>query len=155
MAPRHVYLVEHDPQALRALYTNIRHCDATESVTVITASFPDAVRRLPKNLQADMLFLDPPYASDMGETTLAALEGYGVLAPQGTIIWQHSTQHAVPPRYCSCLCGTVGVIAIVNSRSTHITVLIRSVCSVCIQRCDLSAQVELHRMFHQTYGKLC
>jgi 16S rRNA (guanine(966)-N(2))-methyltransferase RsmD len=93
---KHVYLVEHDPQALRSLYTNVRHCDATAAVTIITASLPHAVRKLPKNLQADVLFLDPPYASDMGETTLAALDGSGVLAPQGIIIWQHATQRSVP-----------------------------------------------------------
>lgn len=93
---QHVYLVEHDPRALHSLYTNIHHCDATDAVTVVTASLPHAVRRLPKNLQADMVFLDPPYASNMGETTLAALDGSGVLAPQGMIIWQHATQHAVP-----------------------------------------------------------
>jgi 16S rRNA (guanine966-N2)-methyltransferase len=93
---RHVYLVEHDPQALHTLHTNVRHCDASAAVTVIAAPLPRAARRLPKNLQADMLFLDPPYASDLGEITLAALHGSGVVAPQGMVIWQHSTQRAVP-----------------------------------------------------------
>jgi 16S rRNA (guanine(966)-N(2))-methyltransferase RsmD len=93
---RHIYLVEHDPQALRTLFTNIRHCDAVDAVTVITASLPGAVRRLPQNVQADILFLDPPYASNLGEMTLAALEGHSVLAPHSTLIWQHAAQQMAP-----------------------------------------------------------
>ena len=93
---RHVYFVEQDPRALRMLQANIHHCEATAAVTVIAAALPDAIRKMPKHIQADMLFLDPPYASDVGERTLAALEGAGILAPQGLLIWQHAAQHAVP-----------------------------------------------------------
>ena len=41
--------------------------------TIVAASLPQALQQLPASLQADILFLDPPYASDLAEVTLAAL----------------------------------------------------------------------------------
>jgi 16S rRNA G966 N2-methylase RsmD len=43
-----------------------------------------------------MLFLDPPYASNFAEATLAALTRRSILAPQGVVIWQHAVRHEVP-----------------------------------------------------------
>jgi 16S rRNA (guanine(966)-N(2))-methyltransferase RsmD len=105
---RHVYFVEHDPRALRLLHANIRHCEATAVVTVIAATLPEAVRRLSRHVQADMVFLDPPYMSDLGERTLAALYSSAILRSQGMVIWQHAAQHAVP--------STVGQMPIWQSR---------------------------------------
>ena len=39
---------------------------------------PQALQQLPASLQADILFLDPPYASDLAEGTLAALAERGL-----------------------------------------------------------------------------
>ena len=48
-----------------------------------------------------MLFLDPPYASDLAEVTLvaladAALAGRRILAAHGVLIWQHTARRAIP-----------------------------------------------------------
>jgi 16S rRNA G966 N2-methylase RsmD len=57
---------------------------------------PQALHRLPAGLRADILFLDPPYASDLGEMTLAALQTLPLLLPHGLVIWQHAAQRQVP-----------------------------------------------------------
>jgi 16S rRNA G966 N2-methylase RsmD len=44
-----------------------------------------------------MLFLDPPYASDLAEVTLTALVERRILAAHGVLIWQHMACRAVPP----------------------------------------------------------
>jgi 16S rRNA G966 N2-methylase RsmD len=44
-----------------------------------------------------MIFLDPPYASHMGEMTLTALAGRHVLTPHGVLIWQHAARDLAPP----------------------------------------------------------
>lgn len=94
---RHVYFVEHDRRALMSLQTNIQHCALQEQATVLAATLPQALQKLPGALQADMVFLDPPYISDLAEVTLDGLASCGLLAAQGILIWQHWTQKVVPP----------------------------------------------------------
>ena len=86
----HVYFVENDRRALLALRTNISHCGAESRTTIVAAALPQAVRKLPAAQQVDVLFLDPPYASELAEATLITLNDCGILAPDGLIAWQHA-----------------------------------------------------------------
>jgi 16S rRNA (guanine966-N2)-methyltransferase len=92
-----VYFVEHDRRALRALQANVSRCAMVGRATIVAASLPQALQQLPVLLQADMLFLDPPYASDLAEVTLTALVERRILAAYGVLIWQHTVRRAVPP----------------------------------------------------------
>jgi len=92
---RHVYFVEHDRRALMALQANIRHCDMVGRTTIVAASLPQALCQLPVSCQADLVFLDPPYASELAEVTLAALAAHPVLAAQGILIWQHMARRRI------------------------------------------------------------
>jgi 16S rRNA (guanine(966)-N(2))-methyltransferase RsmD len=92
-----VYFVEHDRRALRALQANISRCAMLGRATIVAAPLPQALQQLPALLQADMLFLDPPYASDLTEVTLTALLERRILAAHGVLIWQHMARRAVPP----------------------------------------------------------
>ena len=96
-----VYFVEHDRRALMTLRANISRCKMLGRTTIVAAPLPQALWQLPATLQADMLFLDPPYASDLAEVTLAALAdaalaGRRILAPHGVLIWQHTARRAIP-----------------------------------------------------------
>jgi 16S rRNA (guanine966-N2)-methyltransferase len=91
-----VYFIEQDRRVVAALQHNVRQCAVSDRATIIAASLPQAVQRLPATLQADILFLDPPYASELAEQTLAALEPLSLLAPHGVVIWQHAVRHQVP-----------------------------------------------------------
>jgi 16S rRNA G966 N2-methylase RsmD len=62
----------------------------------VAVPLPQALQQLPASLQADILFLDPPYASDLAEVTLAALAECHLLAAHGILIWQHMTRRAIP-----------------------------------------------------------
>ena len=92
-----VYFVEHDRRALRALQANISRCAMLGRATIVAAPLPQALQQLPVLLQADMLFLDPPYASDLAEVTLTALAERRILATHGVLIWQHMVRRAVLP----------------------------------------------------------
>src|ERR1700752_3719208 len=61
---REVYFVEHDRSDLLTLHENTSRCNMVWRATIVAAPLPQALRQLPSTLQADMLFLDPPYASD-------------------------------------------------------------------------------------------
>jgi 16S rRNA (guanine(966)-N(2))-methyltransferase RsmD len=93
---RKVYFVEYDRRALTILQANISRCNMVGRTTIVAAPLPQALRRLPMTLQADMLFLDPPYASDLAEVTLAALAERRILAAHGVLIWQHMARCAIP-----------------------------------------------------------
>lgn len=94
---REVYFVEHDRRALITLQANISRCNMVGRATIVAAPLPQALRRLPATVQADMLFLDPPYASDLAEVTLAALAERRILAAHGVCIWQHMARRVIPP----------------------------------------------------------
>ena len=89
---RHVYFVENDRRALLALHTNISRCGAESQVTIVAAALPQAVRKLPAAQQVDILFLDPPYASDLAAATLVASGDCSLLASHGLIVWQHAVR---------------------------------------------------------------
>ena len=96
---RHVYFVEKDRCALTVLRANIRRCGAGPQATVVAAELPEALRMLPVTPQADVIFMDPPYASDLAPTTLGALHECGLLSGHGLIVWQHAALRAThtPP----------------------------------------------------------
>jgi 16S rRNA (guanine(966)-N(2))-methyltransferase RsmD len=93
---RYVYFIEHDRRVLPILRANIQCCAVAGRSTVVAAALPQALQQLPVTLQVDMLFLDPPYASDLAEATLAALAEVQFLAAHGVVIWQHAARRRVP-----------------------------------------------------------
>ena len=93
---REVYFVEPDRCAVRILQANISRCHMQGRTTIVAAPLPQALRQLPATVQADMLFLDPPYASDLAEVTLAALAERRILTAHGVLIWQHMARRVIP-----------------------------------------------------------
>jgi 16S rRNA (guanine966-N2)-methyltransferase len=90
------YFVERDPQALQVLQANIERCGMTARAAVISGTLPAVLSRLPAEVRAGIVFLDPPYASDLAERTLAELERLPLLAPDGVLVWQHAVRHLAP-----------------------------------------------------------
>ena len=93
---REVMFVEHDHRTVAVLQDNIQRCAVADQTTIIRASLPQALQQVTAAAPVDLLFLDPPYASDLAEMTLDALQGMALLALHGVLIWQHAVQHAVP-----------------------------------------------------------
>ena len=95
----HVYFVENDGRALAALRANIRHCGFEPQATVLAAALPEGLERLPVTTHADVIFMDPPYASDLARATLSALDERGLLSVGALVVWQHAARRApdAPP----------------------------------------------------------
>jgi 16S rRNA (guanine(966)-N(2))-methyltransferase RsmD len=93
---RQGYFVEHDPRTLRVLRANVDACAMTDRATIVASTLPQALGRLPGQVRADVIFLDPPYASDLGEQTLEAIGSLSLLAPHGVVIWQHTAYRCAP-----------------------------------------------------------
>ena len=69
--------------------------------TVLAAELPQALQKLPATPQADIIFLDPPYASHLAPATLGAVDEQGLLTADGLIVWQHAARNQphAPPRH--------------------------------------------------------
>ncbi len=74
--------IEHDRAALAVLRANIAACGATERCRVVAA---DATRP-PPGRPATLVFMDPPYATDLAAPTLRALHGANWLAPHALLL---------------------------------------------------------------------
>jgi 16S rRNA (guanine(966)-N(2))-methyltransferase RsmD len=93
---RQAFFVERDRRTVAVLQDNIQRCAVADRTTVIVDALPQALQQVTATASVDVLFLDPPYDSDLAETTLDALQGMALLALHGILIWQHAVQHAVP-----------------------------------------------------------
>jgi 16S rRNA (guanine966-N2)-methyltransferase len=89
----HVTFVERDPRALDALVENIRTLDLEPRTHVARGDVARQLARLAvAGRRFEIVFLDPPYATDDGERALAALGGGALLVSDGLVIAQHLTK---------------------------------------------------------------
>ena len=56
----------------------------------------DARRLGPAKMGADLVFLDPPYGKDMGETALSNAARNGWLNPGALVVWEEDSPQAAP-----------------------------------------------------------
>jgi 16S rRNA (guanine966-N2)-methyltransferase len=96
----HTTFVERDPRALDALVENIRTLDLEPRTHVARGDVTRQLGRLAGAGQRfEIVFLDPPYATDDGERVLAALGDGALLAPDGIVIAQHLTKRRPAQEY--------------------------------------------------------
>jgi 16S rRNA (guanine966-N2)-methyltransferase len=89
--------VERDARALAALRANVAALGVEARARVVR---DDVLRALPRLRRAgarfDVVFLDPPYETDLTGDTLAALGDGALLAPGAVVIAQHLTKRPPP-----------------------------------------------------------
>ncbi len=96
--------VEQNREAAAVLQDNIKRCGVAAESTVMIGGLPQVLQQALPTVTADLVFLDPPYASELAEVALAALDDHPVLAPHAVVIWQHAVQHAVPDQILGRAC---------------------------------------------------
>ena len=86
--------VENGQIALRLLSANIALCGVENRSRVIARN----VRKLPDNPAEpyDLVFLDPPYGRELGETAMQAALSRGWIASQALIVWEESAAISAP-----------------------------------------------------------
>jgi 16S rRNA (guanine(966)-N(2))-methyltransferase RsmD len=96
----HATFVERDPRAVEALDENIRTLGVESRAAVARG---DVVRQLGRlaggGRRFEIVFLDPPYALDLGEQALAALGAGALVAADGVVIAQHFTKRPPAAEY--------------------------------------------------------
>ncbi|MGI9390845.1 MAG: 16S rRNA (guanine(966)-N(2))-methyltransferase RsmD [Boseongicola sp.] len=88
-----VTFVENGPVAGRLLVANIKKARAEDETRVIRG---DATRLGTADNPATLVFLDPPYARNLGGRALVTLREGGWLAPSALIVWEEASEQDAP-----------------------------------------------------------
>lgn len=83
-------LVEQDNVAARTIETNLERTGLSGKAEIIRADFRSALRKLKRRGEGfDLVFIDPPYQSDLIEEAARVLAKYRVVSCQATIVVEH------------------------------------------------------------------
>ncbi|MDG5788312.1 16S rRNA (guanine(966)-N(2))-methyltransferase RsmD [Evansella sp. AB-P1] len=86
----HAILVDRDRKAIETIHMNLKTCkfeDVTEVYRTESTRALKAVQK--KDIQFDLIFLDPPYAKQRLDDEIAFIDTNSLLAPSGTIVVEH------------------------------------------------------------------
>jgi 16S rRNA (guanine966-N2)-methyltransferase len=105
----HVTFVERDARAVAALRANIAALGVGARARVLADDVRRALERLAReDARFDLVFLDPPYESDLDARALAALGAGALLAADVAVVAQHFTKRPPP--------AAAGVLRAVRTR---------------------------------------
>ncbi|GBC77029.1 Ribosomal RNA small subunit methyltransferase D [bacterium HR08] len=98
---RYVTFVERSRIVIEQLRHNLAACGIREGIEILQQDAARALEQLGKRGEAfDVIFFDPPYASELYEAVLEQLaRAPSVLAPGGILIVMHHAKRALAARY--------------------------------------------------------
>ena len=99
---RHVTFVEHDPRARALIAKNVAHCGIADGYAIIGTPVLQAIETLRGNNVFDIIFLDPPYASNIHEL----LPTVGAIVEKGGIVILEHARRAPAPAVAGSLART-------------------------------------------------
>lgn len=95
----HATFVERDPQAIAALRTNVETLGVGPQARLVRGDVGRELSRLgAAGDRFDVVFLDPPYETDVVTAVLARLGEGDVVADGAIVVAQHLTKHAPADR---------------------------------------------------------
>ncbi len=68
---------------LKCENAKLHSCDYYEALKTFVAT----------NTKFDIIFLDPPYDSGLAEVALQKIFKFGLLSPNGVVVWEHPTEY--------------------------------------------------------------
>ena len=82
------YFVDNSKLAIRAINANLKN--VKEDFMIIEKDCFEALKELVlRGVKFDLIFLDLPYKSDLGEKALAFIESHDMLSQNGYIVYEH------------------------------------------------------------------
>jgi 16S rRNA (guanine966-N2)-methyltransferase len=91
-----VTFVEKDPKAMAVIRHNIAKCGVASECDVLLADMQRVAERYPGFGPFSLVFLDPPY--DLGGQEQILTYAGRWVAPDGTLVLEHSKRHVPPER---------------------------------------------------------
>ena len=89
----HATFVDNNKQNIDFLKEFLKKIKA-ENFSLVCADFYEALKNSAENgKKYDIIFLDPPYDSNLAEIAIQKIFKFGLLAENGKIVWEHSFEH--------------------------------------------------------------
>lgn len=85
--------VDRRPDAVRLVQENLALCGFTDRARVKSG---DALAYLKSGEKFDLIFLDPPYAADLLEQTLTAIDSFDICREHGIIVAESAADKVLP-----------------------------------------------------------
>ncbi len=93
----HFIFIDKDQKAILTIKENIKQCNYDEKTEVFRNDAKRALKALHKReLQFDMIFLDPPYAKQMLMKDIEEIDKLQLLSSEGRIVAEHGTEVTLP-----------------------------------------------------------
>lgn len=86
---RQAILIEANPEAVKVIHDNLRKTRLSEDAQVWPGDFRRHLDRLINRGPFDIIFLDPPHRSGLGEEAMELINQYHLLSNDGIIIGEH------------------------------------------------------------------
>lgn len=86
-----VYFVDNNKQNISILK---KFCEKLkiDNASYLATDFYEALKNFSNNnVKFDIIFLDPPYDSNLAEVSLQKIFKFGLLSPTGVVVWEHPT----------------------------------------------------------------
>ena len=91
------YFSDSSRESLKLIRTNIKICEAEEYSVILSGDFRNNINRVSDKV--DVIFLDPPYASQFYLDALSEIKKAGILNEGGCIVCEHSDRDPLPDEY--------------------------------------------------------
>ena len=95
------YFCDNARASLNMIKNNIKHCGANEKSIVLAGDYSKTLTRIKE--QADIIFLDPPYASGLYEKCLGLIQELDLLSDDGIIVAEHDKYDEMPEQVGSLI----------------------------------------------------
>ena len=95
------YFCDNARASLNMIKNNIKHCGANEKSIVLAGDYSKTLTRIKE--QADIIFLDPPYASGLYEKCLGLIQELDLLSDEGIIVAEHDKYDEMPEQVGSLM----------------------------------------------------
>lgn len=87
------YFVERNPKAMDCIKRNLKKTQLENKAELFLGSYTQAIKDyLARGISFDILFLDPPHASDYAKDAMMRIKGLDILAKDGIIVIEHHTK---------------------------------------------------------------
>jgi 16S rRNA (guanine(966)-N(2))-methyltransferase RsmD len=81
------YIVDNDKNSFKNIQLNSRDI---VSIVPILSDYSLALKNFAhKNMKFDIIFIDPPYETRLGELAISKIEELGLLSEEGIIVWEN------------------------------------------------------------------
>ncbi len=92
----HAVFVDYGAEALGLIRKNIELCKLESRSSIIKHKLPQGLGRILQRFAPfDLIFVDPPYDQDLVNLTLEKIISSHLLAPEGTILVEHSPREMI------------------------------------------------------------